>query len=314
MQAAASLTGQVQTAGDLEGALRAMMLDGTGTERRLKTFIVDLDGDGPPRGRGGVEWDVLPAGIAGVSYVSRRGAGAGACELVLDRRRGRFCMAHTSAADGNAGDTVSLLARTTGLGRAWVCPAVLGMLAGAAGNGTASGGTIRMSRGDSAGHAEADVRCDGVVMHAGGGSVGAHLEIAGEVRDAYARMCENAERFRLGAMDTPDGRRIGLRPIDMAFSRKIEDVSGLIDRVFDGKPPLMMRGNKIHIAGDQYHVPTANMEEMHHMGIDVTPRFLSVGIQHGCSAGGVLRLLAHLQLHHDRALTCEQVTAGVCGA
>jgi len=310
MQVAESQVGRVQTGEDLEGALRAMLLGGSGTTRRLKTFIVDLDGAALSRGSGGAEWDVSATGLDGVSSVSRRGAGAGACELVLDRRRGRFCMAHTAAPDAEAGETVSLLARTTRLSRAWICPAALGGLAGAAGVGAAA----RLSREGRSGSSDADVRCDGAVMHAGGGSLRAHLQIAGEVRDVYARMCENAERYRLGPVDMPDGQRIDLRPIDMKFSRDVADVSGLIDRVFDGKPPLMMRGNKMHVKGDQYHVPTANMTEMQYMGIDISPRLLSVGIQHGNPASGVLRLLAYMQLHHDHALACEQVTEGVCCA
>lgn len=291
-----------------------MMLSGAGTERRLKTFVVEFDGGGPPRGRGaGVEWDIRPTGLDGVSSVSRRGAGAGACELVLDQRAGRFCMAHTAAADGEAGDAVSLLARTTGLGRSWVCPAVLGRMAGA-GGASAARGTIRLSREDAAGRAEADVRCDGTVTHVDGASVGAHLQIAGEVRDAYAQMCKSAERFRLGAVDTPDGPRFDTRPIDMAPSREIPSVPEFIDSVLDGSPPLLMSGAKIHVEGDQYCSPTVDLESGASMGIDVAPRLISVGLHHGSTASGVLRLLACLQLQHDHALTCEQVTAGVCGA
>lgn len=208
MQVAESRMGRVRTGGELEGALREMMLRGAGTARRLKTFIVNLDGPALRRRGGGAEWDVRPTGLDGVTSVSRRGAGS--CELVLDRRRGRFCVAHTASADGEAGEAVSLLARTTRLSRAWVCPSVLGRLAGAAGNGDAARGSVRVSREDRGGAADADVRCDGAVVHAGGESLGAHLRIAGEVRDAYARMCENAERFRLGPVDTPDGQRIDL--------------------------------------------------------------------------------------------------------
>lgn len=314
MQAAASLMGRVRTDEEMEEALRTLMLDGARTERRLKTFIVELDGACRPRGRDGVEWEVCPTGLDGVSSVSRRGAGAPACELVLDQRQGRFCMAHTAAADGEACDTVSLLARATGMSRAWVCPEVLERLAGEKGNGATVPGSVHVKREDAMGHSEAVVSCNGEITHAHGGSVGAHLQIAREVREAYALMCENAERLRLGAADTPDGPQIDLQTIDMTFSQEIDDVSGLIDKMFDGKPPLMMRGNKIHVEGDQYHVPAANMEEMHYMGIDISPRFLSVGLHHGCPASGVLRLLACLQLHYDRMLTCNQVTAGVCGA
>lgn len=100
----------------------------------------------------------------------------------------------------------------------------------------------------------------------------------------------------------------------MTFSRKIADVSGLIDKALDGRPPLMMQSNKIRVKENQYHVPTADMEGLHYMGIDISSRFLSVGIQHRTPASGVLRLLAYLQLHHDPALACKQVTEGVCGA
>lgn len=221
-------------------------------------------------------------------------------------------MAHTAAADGEAGDAVSLLARTTGLGRSWVCPSVLGRLAGA-GHSAGSCGTVRLSREDAAGRAEADVSCDGTVAHAGGVSAGAHLRIAGEVRDAYAQMCENAEMFRLGAADTPDGPRFDLRPIDMVPSREIRSVPGFIDGVLDGSPPLLMSGSRIH-EGNQYCSPTVDLESGVSLGIDVAPGLISVGLHRGSPAGGVLRLLACLQLRHDRALTCEQVTAGACCA
>lgn len=139
MQAAESPLVRIQAGEGQKGVLRAMVPGGGGTGRRLEAFMVDLDGPALPRG--GAEWDVRATGLDGASHAPRRGAGAGACELP-DRRRGRPCMAHTAAPDGDAGETVSLLARVTGLSRSWICPSVLGCLAGAAGNGAAA----RLSR------------------------------------------------------------------------------------------------------------------------------------------------------------------------
>jgi len=230
--------------------------------------------------------------------------------MLLDRRSGRFCLVHTADDDDIANVAVSLLARTTQLNRAWVCPGALGELAATGReNGDAARGTVRMLREDGGGHAESDVSCNGTIAHVGGESVGAHLQTARDLCDTFARMCTNAERHRIGSFNTPNGPHIDLRPIDISLSRKIYDVPGFIDRVFDGRPPLHMRGGKIRVSKHQYHVPTVDMEGAFHMGLDVTPSILHVGLHHGCSGSGVLRLLAHLQLCHDPALTCEQVTS-----
>lgn len=318
MQVVASREGDLRGAGGVEGTLSRLMLDGAGTSRRLKTFIVEIAGAADPKSRyPDIMWKVRPSGLDGVSHVTCHGAGRRepGCELLLDRRSGRFCLIHTAGEDDAANEAVSLLARTTQLNRAWVCPGVLGKLAETGrGNGGATRGTVRMLRQDGRGHAEDDVGCNGTIAHVGGESVGAHLLTARSLCGTFARMCANAERYRIGSFNTPNGPHIDLAPIDITLSRKIEDMPGFIDGVFDGQPPLHMRGGKIRVSEDQYHVPTVDMEGAIHMGLDVTPSILHVGLRHGCSGSGVLRLLAHLQLRHDPALTCDQVTSGACRA
>lgn len=318
MQVVASRVGDLRGEGGVEGTLRRLLLDGAGTPRRLKTFIVEIAGVADPKSRHpGVMWKIRPSGLDGVSHVTCHDSGRRVpeCELLLDRRSGRFCLIHTAEEDDIANAAVSLLARTTQLNRAWVCPGVLGELAGTRReSGSTARGTVRMLSEDGCGHAVADVGCDGTITHVGGESVGAHLLTARSVCRTFARMCSNAERYRIGSFNTPNGPNIDLMPIDVTLSRTIEDVPGFIDRVFDGHPPLHMRGGKIRVSEDQYHVPTVDMEGAIHMGLDVTPSILHVGLRHGCSGSGVLRLLACLQLRHDPTLTCDQVTSGACRA
>lgn len=318
MQVVKGRTENLCMEGGIEDMLRTMMLDGAGTPRRLKTFVAELDGqENPVSGRGGIWWDSRPAGTDGVSIVTcHDSAGAlPACEMVLDRRPGRFCLVHTAEEDAVAGSVVSALARTTRLNRAWVCPSVMeGIAGGRGGHGRNGSWTARMRQEDGDGHAVADVRCDGTLAHAGGESVSAHLRMAGNVLAASARMCTNAERFRIGASDTPAGTRFDLTPIEIRLSRSIDDVPKFVHSVLDGEPPLLMMGKAVTVEGGQYSVPTMDIECSHHMGMDISPDLVRVGLHHGCSGSGVLRLLACLQLSHDPALRCEQVTSGVCGA
>jgi len=167
---------------------------------------------------------------------------------------------------------------------------------------------------DGDGRAEADVGHDGTVAHAGGGSVGAHLRIAGAALAASARMCANAEKYQLGAVETPGGTRFDLRGIDIRLSRRIDDVPGFVGRVLDGAPPLFMEGNASHAERDHYSVSVADLECAQYTGMSMAPKFIGVGLKRGLSGSGVLRLLSWLQLHHDPMLRCEQVTAGACGA
>jgi len=318
VQAAAIRMKNPRTKGGLEDMLRAMVLGGEGTPRRLKTFIVELDGpENPVSNSGGIWWDSRPSGTDGVSIVTCHDFAGGlpACEVLLDRRPGRFCLAHMAEEDGAAGDVISAMARTTQVNRAWVCPSVLRGLAGVrGGNGDAQGGLVKMRRADGDGQATTEVGCDGTVTHAGGRSVGAHLRMAGDVLAASARMCANAERFRIGAVDACDGVRFGLAPIVVRLSRRISDVGEFVRKTLDGAPPLLMRGSAIRVEGDQYSVPTMDIECGHYMGMDITPEAVHVGLHRGCSGCGVLRLLACLQMRHDPALVCDQVTAGACSA
>jgi len=316
MQVVASRMGDLCGEGGLEGALRALMLDGAGTPRRLKTFTVEVSDESLPKSRyKSIRWASRPTGIDGVSVIichDLKGE-LPECELVLDRRPGRFCLVHTAEEDAVAEKAVATMAYTTQVNRAWVCPSVLGELGGrrARGNGNDKLGTVRMKRD---GAASADVRCDGMVAHAGGESVEAHLRIAGDVLAASTRMCANAERFLIGTVDTPGGTRFDINPIDIELMRKIEDVPGFISSTLDGTLPLLMEGSAVKTEGGQFHAPTVDLECAHYFGMDISPGLIHVGIQHGCSGSGVLRLLSWLQLHHDPMLRCEQVMAGACGA
>ena len=318
MQVAASRMGDLCREGGLEGALRALMLDGAGTPRRLKTFTVEVSGPGDlASSHEDVAWRTRPAGQDGVSILTCVDAREGLpdCEIILDRRPGRFCLAHVAEEDAVAKKMIAVLAYTTRLSRAWVCPSVLEELAGGrGGNGRGLAGTVRMASEAGGGRAEADVGHDGTVAHAGGESVGAHLRIAGDVLAASAKMCANAERFRIGAVDTPRGTRFDMKPIDIQLSRRIDDVPAFVSRVLDGGPPLFMDGNAAHAEHDQYSVAVADLECAQYMGMDMTPGLIHVGIRLGYSGSGVLRLLSWLQLHHDPMLRCEQVMAGACGA
>lgn len=318
MQVAASRVGNLRREGGLEAALRTMMLDGAGTPRRLKTFTVELRGAGGLESRHeDVTWHSRPTGLDGVSALTCSDARENLpdCEIILDRRPGRFCLAHMAEEDAVAKKMIMVLAYTTRLNRAWVCPSVLaGLAGGRSENGRGLEGAVRMRAEADDGRAEADVGHDGTVAHAGGESVGAHLRIARDALAASARMCANAERFQLGAVDTPKGTRFDLRGIDIWLSRKIDDVPGFVSRVFDGAPPLFMEGSAIWAERNHYSVPVADIECAQYTGMSMSPEFISVGLKRGLSGSGVLRLLSWLQLHHDPSLRCEQVTAGACGA
>jgi len=318
MQVVSSRVGDLSRGGGLEGALRSMMLAGAGGPRRLKTFTVEVRGAGSLEStHEDVTWHARPTGLDGVTALtcSDDREGLPDCEIILDRRPGRFCLAHVAEEDAVAKKMIMVLAYTTRLNRAYVCPSALAGLAGArGGNGRGLAGTARMRAEDGDGRAEADVGHDGTVAHAGGGSVGAHLRIAGAALAASARMCANAERFQIGAVETPKGTRFDMRPIDIRLSRKIHDVPKFVHTALDGAPPLFMEGNASHAEHDQYSVSVADLECAQYMGMDMTPGLIHVGIGRGLTGSGVLRLLSWLQLHHDPMLRCEQVTAGACGA
>lgn len=316
MQVALSRLGDVGGEAELEAALLGMIRAGAGGASGLATFIVNLEGSAAPASRhAGVSWDARPTGVDGVDVVDvvacRDSAGrVPPCEMYLDRRGGRFGMAHMAAGGGTADAAMALMARTTQLSRAWVCPSVLAGIAG--GGADATGGRVRVARG--ARGAASTVRCDGALIPDVGMGVEDHLRLAGEVMDVHSRMCANAEALRLGFADAAGGARFGGRTIGLTPSSRIEDVPGFIDDVLDGSPPLLMLGGKTRIGDDHYRAPTADLENGTVMGVSVSPTRIGVGLHPGCSGSGVLRLLACVQMRRDPGIACRDVTAGVpCG-
>lgn len=301
MQDSQGRLGDVGDEAGLEAALLGMARGGG-----LVTFVVNLEGATALVGRhAGVSWDTRPTGVDGVDVVACRDSSERVppCEMYLDRRAGRFGMAHMADGGGTAGAAIGLLARTTQLSRAWVCPSVLAGLA----RGDATGGRVRIARGG----AESTVRCDGALLPDADMDVKDHLQIAGEVMAAHSRMCANAEAMRLGLSGADDGPRFGGRTIGLVPSKGIDDVPGFIDGVLDGSPPLLMLGARTRIGDCHYRAPTADLENGMVLGISVSRARIGVGLHPGCSGSGVLRLLACLQMLHDPCLACPDVTAGV---
>lgn len=313
MQVAVSRLGRIVGQGGLEGALGAMMLRGG-----LRTYVMDMGGRGLPKSRyPGVECSARNAGARGVYILECSGDGVRPREFYLDWRAGRFCMLHTAGDDG-ADAAVRLVARVTRLRRACVGSGMLETIAGvtgAGGNGRrrAARETALMERSAVDGSARAMVRWDGAILSTGGTSASAHLGLAGEVRDAYARMCCNIESVRgrvpvaRGGVTHHVGRIIGFVP-----SRPIRDVPGLVGKVFTGEPPLLMGGSCLRIEGDHYAVPVVDRENAEYLHVNVSPNAFRVGINSRWPGASVLRLFGHLQLHHDPGLACP-VAAGARG-
>jgi len=310
MQVALSRLGDVGDEAELEHVLLGMMRAGAGGASGLATFIVNLEGATAPISRNlGVSWDTRPTGMDGVAVVACRDSSKRVppCEMYLDKRAGRFGIVHMAVEGDTADAAMGLLARTTQLSRAWVCPSVL---AGIAGGVNPTDGRVRVARGGSG----STVRCDGAMLPDGDMDVKDHLQIASEVMVAHSRMCANAEAMRLGFSDTADGTRFGGRTIGLVPSKSIDDVPGFIDGILDGSPPLLMLGARTRIGDCHYRAPTADLENGMVLGISVSPTRIGVGLHPGCSGSGVLRLLACVQMRYDPGLTCRDVTAGVsCG-
>lgn len=304
MRAGAARLGRVRGAAGLKGALREMVMDGS-----LRTYVMDMGGPGLPRSRyPGVTVNVRHAGARGVYVLGCAGRGARPREFYLDRRPGRFCLLHAPGGDG-VDESVCLVATVTRLRRACPGPAAIAAIAGRGGGGNGRRGaardSIRAGRAADDGRAAAVVRWDGAVVSAGGTSARAHLKIAGEARDAYARMCANIEESEYGLPETHRGvRRHIARSIDFDLSRPIRDVPGFVSDMLDGKPPLRMDGKCVRIEDDHYSVPVVDLENAESLGISVTPRYFSIVISNGWPGASVLRLMGHMQLYHDHKLTC----------
>lgn len=316
MQVAVSRLGSVEGEAGLEAALREIMRGGAAAGRGLRTFVLNLEDMAPLASRrAGVSWGSRPSGLEGVEIVSCRDSDGGVpeCEMYLDRRAGRFGLAHMGEDGAVADAAVDLLARTTQASRAWVCPSVMDGLAGRDPNGT-RGGTVRITRSARDGDATAAARCDGALLSTGGESVRAHLRIADEVRAAHARMCSNAEELRLGFVDANGGPHLAGRAIRLLLSREIADVPGFVAKALDGSPPLRMFGGAKRAGERSYTVPLSDLENGIYMGSTFHPGRIGVTLHPSSSATGLLRLIAHMQLHHDPLLACPQVTTGVpCG-
>jgi len=202
-----SRLGDVKDEDGLESALCALMGNGAAAGRGLRTFVLNLEGTSPPASRrAGIAWESRPTGLDGVEIISCRAPRSGApeCDMYLDRRAGRFALAHVGDAGEVADAAVDLLARTTQVSRSWVGPRIIeGLAGGRAGSAGAGSMTVRRTARD--GDAAAAVRCDGALVSEGGEAIRAHLRLADELRAAHARMCANAEELRLGFTDTPRG-------------------------------------------------------------------------------------------------------------
>jgi len=86
-----------------------------------------------------------------------------------------------------------------------------------------------------------------------------------------------------------------------------------VDGILDGSPPLRMLGGKIRVDDGHYMVPLSDIENGIYMGSDFHPGRIGVSLNAGSSGTALLRLMAHMQLHHDPLLACPQVTTGVPG-
>ncbi|MDD9813907.1 MAG: hypothetical protein OXU37_06545 [Thaumarchaeota archaeon] len=314
MQVAVSHLGSVEGEAGLEAALCAIMRHGAAAGRGLRTFVLNLEDMAPLTSRrAGVSWESRPAGLDGVEIVSCRDSSGRVpeCEMYLDRRAGRFGLAHMGEAGAVADAAIDLLARTTQASRAWVCPSVMDGLARRRPDGA---GQVAISRSARDGNTTAVVRCDGALLSRGGEAIRAHLRLADEVRAAYSLMCSNAEEMRLGFADTPQGHHLVGSAIRLVLSREISDVPGFVDGVLDGSPPLRMFGGcKKAGGGRSYMVPLSDLENGIYMGSTFHPGRVSVTLHPRSSATGLLRLIAHMQLCHDPLLDCPQVTTGVPG-
>jgi len=309
-----SRLGSVEDESGLEAALCAIMREGATTGRGLRTFVLNLEDMAPLASRRkGVSWESRPSGLEGVEIVSCRDSGGevSECELYLDRRAGRFGLAHMVEAGPVTDAAVDLLARTTQASRAWVFPSVIGGMAERRPGGDGSAAITRSARD---GDATATVRCDGTLLSAGGEAIRAHLRLADEVRAAHARMCSNAEELRLGFVGARGGPHLVGRAIRLLLSREIGDVPGFVAGVLDGRPPLRMFGGARRAGEKSYMVPLSDLENGIYMGSTFHPDRIGVTLHLHSSATGLLRLIAHMQLRHDPLLACPQVTAGVpCG-
>ena len=312
MQVAVTRLGRVSGVAGLEDALRPMVLEGS-----LRTYIMDMGGPGLPRSRHlGVTVRARHAGARGVYVLECAGGGARPHEFYLDRSAGRFCLLHAPGG-ADVDEAVRLVAKTTRLRRACVGPVALGAIAGGFGSNGSNGRrarpleSVRAERTAEDGSAGAVVRWDGAVLSAGGTSARAHLRLAGEARDAYASMCSNIEECELGLPTVRRGmRQYVARVVDFALSRPIRSVTDLVGALFTGKPPLLMDGKCIRIEGEHYSVPVVDLENAESLDIGITPNDFHVGIGNENPGASVLRLLGHMQLHHDPGLTCPAAISG----
>jgi len=202
----------------------------------------------------------------------------------------------------------------TRLRRACPGPAAIAAIAargGGHGRRAAPRGSARAARTADDGRAGAVVKWDGAVVSTGGTSARAHLRIAEEARGAYARMCANIEECELGLPVTHRGtRRYIARVVDFVLSRPVEDVPGLVDDLFTGRPPLRMGGTCVKIENGHYSVPVVDLENAESLDIDATPNDFHVGIGNENPGASVMRLLGHMQLHCDDGLTCPTAISG----
>lgn len=315
MQVAVRRLRDVKDGADLEASLCDLMRAGSATGRGLRTFVLNLEGTSAPASRrAGLAWDAVPTGIDGVEIISCRASRGSVpeCDMYLDRRAGRFALAHVGDEGGVADAAVDLLALTTQASRAWVCPRVIEGLAGGRA-GSAGAGSMRVRRTARDGEAAAEVRCDGALVSEGGEAIRAHLRLADEVRAAHARMCANAEELRLGFTDTPHGPHFNGTTISLILSREISDVPGFVDEILDGSPPLRMLGGKTRVGEGHYMVPISDIENGIFMGSDFYPGRIGVSLHPQSSGTALLRLIAHMQVRYDPLLACPQVTTGVPG-
>lgn len=303
--------GRVRGAAGLEEALRAMVLEGS-----LRTYVMDMGGAGLPRSRyAGITVRARHAGARGVYVLECEGEGVEPCEFYLDRSAGRFCLLHAHGGRGeDVDEAVRMVATTTWLRRACPGPAALEAIAfGASGkNGRRATPreSIRTERAAEDGVAAATMRWDGAVISAGGTSARAHLRLADEARDAYARMCSRIEGCKYGFPVTIRGvRRHVARSVGFVLSRPIGDVPGFVGDVLDGGPPLRMKGTCSRIEDDHYFVPVIDLENAESLGMSITSKYLSMVISNDWPGASVLRLLGHMQLYHDHGLTCP-IAAG----
>jgi len=312
MQVAVARLGRVSGAAGLEAALRRMVLGGS-----LRTYVMDMGGGGLPRSRyPGVTVSARHAGARGVYVLACSGGGVRHCELYLDRRAGRFCLLHAPGGE-EVDEAVRLVATATRLRRACPGPAAIAAIAARGGGNGRRGApreSARAERTADDGRAGAAVRWDGAVVSTGGTSARAHLMIAAEARDAYARMCANIEGCEHGYPITHRGvRRYVARSVNFVLSRPIRDVPGFAGKMFTGSPPLRMKGKCFKIVAENYSIRVVDMENAESLNIGVNPSYFRVGISNDWPGASVLRLMGHMQVYHDHNLTCPTATGDGSG-